>query len=87
MSNYSFMERIAMTESRNNALCYIDRNEVEEMLRDYYDFDKITDNQWVILDKMVLELCNKRGINSDYSEEFIQICDLCCEKLSFPAVE
>lgn len=63
---------------------FIDRYEVEEMLRDYYNFEMITDSQWAMLDSEVKAKCRERRVNGDYSEEYVRICDLCCELLGFP---
>ena len=63
---------------------FIDRDEIEEMLREYYDFECVTDELWSKLDYEIRILCNERGISTEYTEEYVRICDICCERLHFP---
>lgn len=66
---------------------FIDMNEIEEMLGEYYDFLSISAGQWMALDNQIRKMCEERGVSSDYSEEYVRICDICCEKLHFPQIE
>lgn len=63
---------------------FIDIDEIEEMLAEYYDFEAVSEEQWSALDHQISIICEEHGISSDYSEEYVRICDMCCERLRFP---
>lgn len=60
---------------------FIDKEEIEEMLGEYYDFQTVTEEQWNILDNEVRLLCEERGINAQYCDDYVRVCDICCEKI------
>ena len=64
---------------------FIDKDELEEMLREYYDFENISEEQWRALDEQIYLMCEKRGIDAEYTEEYARVCDLCCELLQIPS--
>ena len=64
---------------------FIDKDELEEMLREYYDFENISEEQWRALDKQIHLMCENRGIDAEYTEEYARVCDLCCELLQIPS--
>lgn len=80
-------KRSIYNESHRLMVSFIDRDEIEEMLGEYYDFKRITDEQWLALDKEVSQLCSERGVGVDYSEAYVRVCDICCERLHFPTNE
>ena len=62
-------------------LNFIDQNEIEEMLSEYYDFSNFTDDQWRELDLAIQNECTKRGISpTDDYEEYARVCDVCVER-------
>ena len=65
---------------------FIDRDEIEEMIGEYYNFEKVTEEMWIELDSEIREMCSERGVSPDYAEEYVRICDACCEKLCFPSM-
>ncbi len=65
---------------------FIDRIEIEEMLGEYYNFEKVTEEMWLELELVIMEFCTERGVSPDYTEEYARICDTCCEKLCFPSM-
>ncbi len=77
-------KRMIKISTGSSSTLFIDKDEVEDMLQEYYDFNKVTESQWSALDQMVHEICSKRGIDSDLYEEYARICDICCERLCFP---
>lgn len=79
-------ERIDKNSSSNRVEPppFLDRDEIEEMLGAYYDFQSLSDQQWSALDNKIKAMCINRGVSPDYSEEYARICDTCCEKLGFP---
>ena len=61
---------------------YIDILEIEEMLSEYYDFSKVSEEQWKKIDELVRDECEKRGVDSiDDYETYACICDGCVEKV------
>lgn len=66
---------------------FIDKEEIEEMLGEYYDFQAVTDEQWNILDNEIRLLCEARGINAQYCDEYVRVCDICCEKMHLPPLK
>ena len=66
---------------------FIDRDEIEEMLCEYYDFQSVSDEQWVELEHLIKSMCEERGAIADYTDEYARICDVCCEMLHFPMIK
>ncbi len=66
---------------------FIDRLEIEEMLGEYYNFEIVTDEMWIMLDSEIMKLCSERGVSPEYTEEYARICDICCEKLCVPSMQ
>ena len=61
---------------------YIDKDEIEEMLGEYYDFTKVTTRDWIKIDKAIKKECEKRGVNSiDDYDTYAAICDGCVGKI------
>lgn len=62
----------------NKKTMFIDRDEVEEMLCEYYDFSEVTEDQWDQIDALVKGEVERRGIDptSDY-DTYAAICDGC----------
>lgn len=55
-------------------LTFIDRDELEDVLMDYYDFSNMSDLDWEKADKEIEKLCDKRGIEAD-GEAYWKVCD------------
>lgn len=57
---------------------FIDKDEIEEMLGEYYDFSNVSESQWQKIDKEVEQICKARGVDSeeDY-DTYSAICDGC----------
>ncbi len=65
---------------------FIDKDEVEEMLCEYYDFQSVSNEQWIALDHLIKKMCEERGVIADYTDDYARICDVCCEILHFPLI-
>ena len=63
---------------------FIDKDEIEEMLGEYYDFEQVTDEQWNALDKAVVERWGETPYDDEEYDEYASVVDGCCSKLGFP---
>lgn len=63
---------------------FIDKDEIEEMLGEYYDFSEVDDNTWERIDKLVKEECKKRGVPRNDYEAYAKVCDGCVGKVLKP---
>ena len=71
------------TENKTKAP-FIDKDEIEEMLGEYYDFSEVDDNTWKRIDKLVKEECKKRGVSRNDYETYAKVCDGCVGKALKP---
>lgn len=61
---------------------YIDRVELEEYFGEEFDFSLLDDNDWIEIDSLVGEECEKWGIvPSIENEEYIEICRDCINEI------
>jgi hypothetical protein len=74
-------EQVEDYKSRREGM-FIDPDEVEEMLGEYYDFADFDDETWQEIDKEVKNLCESRGVSptEDY-EKYARICDIAVNKV------
>lgn len=56
---------------------FVDFDELQDVLGEYYDFDTITPNEAVKIDAEVERICTDRGITNPEGgdEEYYKICD------------
>ena len=56
---------------------FIDTNEIEEILGEYYDFSEWTEKMWADVDAEIERECAARGITypDGGDEEYYAICD------------
>ena len=74
------------TNTENKAKApFIDRNEIEEMLGEYYDFENVSEDSWKRIDKLVKAECKKRGVSRNDYEAYAKVCDGCVGKVLKPA--
>lgn len=74
-------EQVKEYKSKRESM-FIDPDEVEEMLGEYYDFADFDDETWQEIDKEVKTLCETRGVSptGDY-EKYARICDIAVNKV------
>lgn len=74
-------EQVEDYKTRRESM-FIDPDEVEEMLGEYYDFADFDDETWQEIDKEVKNLCESRGVSptGDY-EKYARICDIAVNKV------
>ena len=61
---------------------FIDRDEIEEMLSEYYDFSEVSESEWDAINDAVESECKKKGVSpfGNY-EEYAKICDGCVSRV------
>lgn len=56
-------------------LSFIDKDEIEEMLGEYYNFSNVSDYAWKCIDNIVGSECERRGVSPTDYEAYAKICD------------
>lgn len=61
---------------------FIDKDEIEEMLSEYYDFSEVTETEWEQINSAIESECKKKGVSpfGNY-EEYAKICDGCVSRV------